>query len=181
VSTDELRQLGSVEAAHITWSPDGTTLAYTGGEADGRELRLVGGDGSNERLLAADIGEAIHGIGPVWSPTGDRIAYQRRDMAFAESHEVVLVNVADGTETVIEPPKADGHKWYPFTVSWSPDGGTLLYVAWNFASETLPEGVIAVPADMPSDATVLIDSINHVPGYYSHRWAPIQMWGRQPG
>ena len=29
VSTGELRQLGSVQAAHITWSPDGTTLAYT--------------------------------------------------------------------------------------------------------------------------------------------------------
>ena len=34
VSTGELRQLGSVEAAHITWSPDGSTLAYTGGERD---------------------------------------------------------------------------------------------------------------------------------------------------
>ena len=58
VSTGELRQLGSVEAAHITWSPDGTTLAYTGGERepDARELGLVDGDGTNERLLVADIG-----------------------------------------------------------------------------------------------------------------------------
>ena len=55
------------------------------------------------------------------------------------------------------------------------------YAAWNFDGETLPGGVIAVPADMPSDATVLIDSIDPVPNYYSHRWAPIQMWGRQPG
>ena len=97
------------------------------------------------------------------------------------------MSVADGTETVIEPPKADGHKWYPFTVSWSPDGTTLLYAAWNFdgqtlpGGETLPEGVIAVPADMPSDATVLIDAVGPVQNYPSHRWAPIQMWGRQPG
>ena len=58
VSTGELRQLGSVEAAHITWSPDGTSLAYTGGERDPdtRELWLVDGDGTNERLLVADIG-----------------------------------------------------------------------------------------------------------------------------
>jgi hypothetical protein len=98
------------------------------------------------------------------------------------------VSVADGTETVIGPPKADGHEWYPFTVSWSPDGTTLLYWAWNFdgqplpgGGETLPEGVIAMPADVPSDATVLIDAIDLVENYSSHRWAPIQMWGRQPG
>ena len=166
------------------------TLAYTGGERepDTRELWLVDGDGTNERLLVADIGHAIHGIGPVWSPTGDRIAYQRceggPDECSGERHEVVLVNVADGTETVIEPPKADGQEWYPFTVSWSPDGTTLLYTAWNWTAacrETLPGGVIAVPADTPSDATVLIDSIDPVPDYYSHRWAAIQMWGRQPG
>ena len=91
------------------------------------------------------------------------------------------MSVAGGTETVIGPPKADGHRWYPFTVSWSPDGTTLLYAAWNSDGETLSGGVIAVPADMPSDATVLIDSMDPVPNYYSHRWAPIQMWGRQPG
>ena len=187
VSTGKLRQLGSVQAAHITWSPDGTSLAYTGGERepDTRELGLVDSDGTNERLLVADIGPTMHGIGPVWSPTGDRIAYQRCEgwpdvECSGERHEVVLVSVADGTETVIEPPKADGHEWYPFTVSWSPDGTTLLYAAWNFDGETLPGGVVAVPADMPSDATVLIDSIDPVPNYYGHRWAPIQMWGRQP-
>jgi Tol biopolymer transport system component len=188
VSSGELRELGSVEAAHIAWSPDGTSLAYMGGERepDTRELGLVDADGTNERVLVADeIGPTMHGIGPVWSPTGDRIAYQRLEApdfeASGERHEVVLVSVADGTETVIEPPTADGHQWYPFTVSWSPDGTTLLYTAWNFDGQSLPGGVIAVPADTPSDATVLSDSIDPVPNYYSHRWTPIQMWGRQPG
>jgi Tol biopolymer transport system component len=180
VSTGELRQLGAVEAAHITWSPDGTTLAYTGGEADAGELWLVDGDGTNEGLLVADLGEANHGIGPVWSPTGDRIAYQRTCCGSAEGHEVVLVNVADGTETVIKPPKADG-VWYPFTVTWSPDGTTLLYAAWSIGGKASSGGVIAVPADMPSDVTVLIDAIDPLPDYYSHRWAPLQMWGRQSG
>jgi hypothetical protein len=188
VSTGGLRRLGSVKAAQITWSPDGTSLAYTGGERETREIGLVDGDGTNERLLVADIRPAIHGIGPVWSPTGDRIAYQRcqggPDVEYecsGERHEVVLVSVADGAQTVIKPPTADGHEWYPFTVSWSPDGTTLLYSAWSFGDETLPGGVIAVPADMPSDATVLIDSIDPVPDYYSHGWTPGQMWGRQPG
>jgi Tol biopolymer transport system component len=191
VSTGEVRQLGSIEAAFVTWSPDGSSLAYTGGERapDTRELRLVDSDGSNERLLVSDMGPAIHGVGPVWSPAGDRIAYQRcvvgpeestgrNPVCSGERHEVVLVRVADGTETVIAPPEADGHVWYPFTVSWSPDGTTLLYAAWRADEETLPGGVIAVPADTPSDAVVLIDAIDPVPNYYSHRWVAVQMWGR---
>jgi Tol biopolymer transport system component len=105
-ATAELSHLGSVKAAHITWSPDGKTLAYTGGETDGPSpyfagrLWLVDGDGTHKRLLVGDTGRVDHGIGPVWSPTGDRIAYQRLLPGRGEAHEVVLVNVADGTQNV---------------------------------------------------------------------------------
>ena len=193
VSTGELSHLGSLEAAQITWSPDGTSLAFTGmdgsslansSESDPGQLVLVDGDGTNERVLVADIGLAVQGLGPVWSPTGDRIVYQRCEGwpdvvgCNGEEHDVVLVSVADGTETVIEPPTADGREWYPYSVSWSTDGTTLLYAAWADDGEG-EDGVIAVPADMPSDARVLSDSIDPG-GYWSHRWTRIQMWGRQP-
>ena len=189
VSTGDLRQLGSIEAAHLTWSPDGSTLAYTGaytGENDPHELWLVDADGANERMLVAEIGDQVHGIGPVWSPTGDRIAYQRRCCGHAETHEVVLVSVADGNQTVIEPPETDGPdgpaRWYPWTVTWSPDGTTLLYTAWRDSGNEPGDGVITVPADTPSDATVLADAIGYlVLGYKDHQWVPIQMQGRQAG
>ena len=180
VTTGELRTLGSAKAAAITWSPDGATLAYTGGETDRSELRLVDADGANERLLVADSGNVGDGIGPVWSPTGDRIAYQRRTTTGGELPEVALVNVADGSETVIEPPELDGRFWYPFHVSWSPDGTTLLYAAWTEDSRSVRTGLIAVPADLPSNATVLTHSIDPS-AIYSHRWTPNQTWGRQPG
>jgi hypothetical protein len=176
VSTDELHRLGSIVAGSVTWSPDGSTLAYEGGDDSRAGLWLVDADGANERLLVADLGEAIHGIGPVWSPTGDRIAYQRLGGWSAEGHEVVLVSVADGTETVIEPPKTGGRVWYPYSVTWSPDGTTLLYTAWTDGGD----GVIAVPADTPGNVTVLTD-LDPVPGHEDHRWVRIQMWGRQPG
>ena len=183
-ATGELGQLGAVEAAHITWSPDGTTLAYTGGETDAGELWLVDGDGANERLLVGDLGKANHGIGPVWSPTGDRIVYQRLIAGRGEAHEVVLVNVADGTERTIAPPVTHGFEagvWYPHAVWWSPDGTTLLYSAWSEEEPGragLGDSVIAVPADRPDAATVLTAGRVSVD---SRSWSPIQAWGRQPG
>jgi hypothetical protein len=76
---------------------------------------------------------------------------------------------------------ADFH-WYPFAVWWAPDGTTLLYAAWNDGIGTGGEvtGLIAVPADQPNHATVLIaNGSDMVPSGSSHQWA-IQMWGRQP-
>lgn len=183
--TGKLSRLGEVKAAHITWSPDGKTLAYTGGEADARGLWLVDADGSNKRLLVSDMGSANHGIGPVWSPAGDRIAYQR--LTQGEEHEVVLVNVADGTQRTIAPlvatskqfrvDRSENFHWYPWAVWWAPDGTTLLYAAWNdgiLGASAEVTALIAVPADRPHHATILIDG-----GNGGHQW-PIQLWGRQP-
>jgi Tol biopolymer transport system component len=148
-------------------------------------------------LLVGDLGEANHGIGPVWSPTGDRIAYQTLIPDGGEGHEVVLVNVADGTQRTIAPLVTHGSKrfradrsvhshWLPFAVWWSPDGTTLLYAAWSDAgpgySGPVWSGLLAVSANRPNHATVLIASgieRDLVPSGTSHQW-PIQMWGRQP-
>jgi Tol biopolymer transport system component len=184
-TTGELSRLGDVYAGAITWSPDGTTLAYTGGGTDPKQLWLVDADGTNQRLLVGDMGSAVHGIGPVWSPTGDRIAYQRVINGLGEAHEIVLVNVADGTQRTIAPPMDNGSKhrhWYPYAVWWSPDGTTLLYAAWSEDNRAHPDpqprGWIAVPADRPGDATVLISGTGP-PDVHDHQWV-IQMWGRQP-
>lgn len=186
-STDELRQLGSVRAAHLTWSPDGTTLAYTGGENDADGLWLADADGANERLLT-HVGNANHGVGPVWSPTGERIAYQRLLSGSGERHEVVLVDVADGTQTIVEPPVTEGpnglESWYPYSVTWSPDGATLLYSAWSHSQEGTggtPAGVLVVLADTPTDVTVLTDQSGLTGFVYDHPWVLGQMWGREPG
>ena len=187
VSTGELGRLGSVEAGEITWSPDGTTMAYTGGDPTAPQLRLVGAGGGDDRLLLADPGTSLHGIGPVWSPAGDRIVYQRSCCGSGEGSEVVLVNVADGTLRVIEPPRTDGPdgplRWYPFFVTWSPEGTTLLYAAWSQLRIGQPDyqRLLAVPADRPGDATEIPFTHASVTGYSEHRWVQVHMWARQPG
>jgi WD40 repeat protein len=176
MSTGELHQLGSRSAETITWSPDGSTLAYRTGDDGGRgSLWLVDADGSDERLLVADAGSAIHGIGPVWSPTGESIAYQRQ-VGCCEGHEVVLVSVSDGSETVVETPPG----WHPFHVTWSPDGTTLLYTGWNQEVDGGLTARILVPVDSPGDVTVLAD-FGGATDYVAHRGVFTQAWGRRPG
>ena len=182
--TGDRHRLGGVIAANIAWSPDGKTLAYTRGEdyADPLTLRLVDADGTHNRLLVRDPGGVNHGIGPVWSSAGDRIVYQRLIPGRGEAHVVVLVRVADGTTRVIAPPRPNGSKWHwdPYAVWWAPDGKTLLYSACPDEAGIAGGGIIAVPADQPNDAKMLIAGLGAVPYEHDHAWAPLQMWGRQP-
>ena len=80
VTADETRPLGGAGADSVAWSPDGRTIAFTrippGLNDSHHDLWLMDADGTNERILVPDI-RAMHGLGPVWSPDGERIAYQR--------------------------------------------------------------------------------------------------------
>ena len=81
VTTDETRPLGGAGAEYVDWSPDGRTIAYftrtsPNSPDENVEFWLMDADGTNERIVVPEVG-AMHGLGPMWSPDGERIAYQR--------------------------------------------------------------------------------------------------------
>src|SRR5687768_6108842 len=90
-----MRSLAStLGATSFTWSPDGRRIAYAtiaNATADAEnEIRVVDIESGEDELLVARYG-ALHGIGPVWSPDGETIVYQRL-IGSGERHEVVLVS-----------------------------------------------------------------------------------------
>ena len=121
----------------LTWAPDGSRIAYQRGRSDGgdmdQEIWVVEVDGSGEHRIARGFG-AIYGVGPVWSPTEDRIVYQRMKHAGTEAHDVVLVTPDGGSEVFLPDLHLPGDdasvSRRPDSVTWSPDGKELLYSAW---------------------------------------------------
>ena len=185
---------GTVGARALTWSPDSRFIAYTGR----RELRVIDVDTQRERVLASGF-EAIHGIGPVWSPDGERIVYQRvcrshpadASRTCREQHEVVVVTPGDPADqsavarevvTVAKSTEGSGSYLFPFRVTWSPDGEYLLYLAWSEVRPRLPVSLVAVPVDRQAPAVVLSQLEGIVPhdGYPDTAAAPVQTWGRRP-
>jgi Tol biopolymer transport system component len=192
-SGDMRNLVGPSGVTSLTWSPDGGRIAYQRGrnsDGDGldQEIWVAQVDGSGEYLLASGF-SSIHGIGPVWSPTGDRIVYQRMHGS-GEGHEVVLVT-PDGESEVVLPdlrlPGSDESDaaWYPWRVTWSPDGTELLYAAWSWEGPPVGEpertALISLPLDRGSDPVVLHEDAN-LSVYDGDKGStvPIQSWGRRP-
>lgn len=185
----EIRTLvGPSGVSSLTWSPDGMRIAYQRGrtrtsDGDHQEIWVAQVDGGGEYLLASGF-SSIHGIGPVWSPTGDHIAYQRS--AGSERHWVVLVTPDGESEVVLPhlrlPGTDESAPWFPFRVTWSPDGRELLYTAWSWpAGSEERTALITVPIDRGSDPAVLHEDTN-LSVYDGEKGAtvPIQSWGRRP-
>jgi len=118
-------------------SPDRTTVVYTAlreeefGRTGGSDLWVINVDGGDGRLLLDCAQEVVPVAcsGPVWSPDGRWLIYERRDIASVGDPLALTslwwLEVPTG-ET--GPVFQDGG-WPGFNPSWSPDGQWLSYAS----------------------------------------------------
>jgi Tol biopolymer transport system component len=189
-----LRSLDETRGAvNLAWSPDGRRIAWAGliGDDDSSVgLQVLDVETGRQEVLAPVYG-AVHGIGPVWSPDGETIAYQRcpGGSCRGERHEVVLVTPGGASDEGAFPAQrviafgataqgTDG-PFFPYRVTWSPDGEHLLYLAWE---EGGPATLVAIPVD-PEETPVVVARIEGIvpyEGYPDTTLVPTQAWGRAP-
>jgi Tol biopolymer transport system component len=187
VASGQTRTLeGTLGATSFTWSPDGGRIAYATG--DSRHGLLIIDLATEEQRIVSEYFRAIHGIGPVWSPDGESIVYQR-STGSGERHDVIVVwpddLSADGTPREEVVPlferSADGSETWltPYWVNWSPDGQHLMFVGWSANTDPLL-GVVPVAPGSPSAILVTEQDVAVNPVYDSGPFVPIQSWGRVP-
>ena len=126
------------------WSPDGNRIAFTASatpeptpndegvaapfEPDWRVLLVVATGGG----VAEEVGP---GVGPAWSPQGDRLAYLDGagritvvDIVTDARRIIPDAPIPPGTELSDYNNEGGGGIWRPHPPRWSPDGKRLLFV-----------------------------------------------------
>ena len=98
------------QAAWLTYSPDGSRVAYTTRQS----LVVAATDGSEAHDVFGD-----YAFRPVWSPTGDRIAFDS-----AHVTELRVLEVATGTVTLLA--KQHGSDVLD-AIDFSPNGNRILF------------------------------------------------------
>ena len=104
---------GTVGAAWPSWSPDGRRIAFSTSDApeQGSRIYVIDVDGTHRHLVA-------NGVGPVWSPRGDVIAYR----SSCGVVRLVTPTGKDATHGATNGCPGIGPPGWPV---WSPDGRTI--------------------------------------------------------
>jgi Tol biopolymer transport system component len=118
---------------HIDWSPDGQSIAFTASfvpmsdERNTQELYLVNLS-SPEPEIRQLTDNDVADYGPVFSPDGSRLAFERIDWR-SPVWQVVIIDLATAAETVVAGGERESQKGKLFASNpdWSSDGSRLLF------------------------------------------------------
>jgi TolB protein len=109
--------VGVDSGPRVTWSPDGSRLAFSDAAGAGGRIRVVRADGSGELRIGDST---LSAWDPAWSPDGGRIAF--RGGRGAEQLGVAMVS-PDGTDLRWLLLADDVDATTP--VAWAPDGSRI--------------------------------------------------------
>ena len=93
----------------VTWSPDGTRLAYQDAE---QRVAIISADGGTPKVVSRE------GETPAWSPDGKRLAFLRvkacGSYGACARARIVVVDLVSGTDHVVGPKFGE-----PLSLSWT--------------------------------------------------------------
>jgi TolB protein len=143
--------IGRGHGEYPTWSPDGSQLAFAGGNY--YDIHVMTSDGSSTIALTQ---QPAYDMGPAWSPDGQWIAYHTQVDSYPNVSEPGL-----GPEMEIHLIRPDGSEDHAITSdenddsfpTWSPDGKHLVWQRDGQLVAARPDGTGMVtlgPGTFPS-------------------------------
>lgn len=106
----------------LSWSPDGTKLAFISTARNEYQLYTVDADGGNLHQWTTRSSQGILQL--AWSPDGTRIAYIGFLSGTPNDGMVGVVDVTSGETQTLDQIHSSN-----FPLSWSPDGEQVIYAA----------------------------------------------------
>ncbi len=145
------RQVGdpNLDARSPAWSPDGSTIAFGGGNAAQEvDLYVMGSDGSNVRRLGTTKGMDWAFVHVDWSPDGSTIVGQAGSAADINNWDIWVTNADGSGETDISNDTFTDDQG----PSYAPDRPAIAWLRGTIAVQE-PNGApadLAGPAGVPS-------------------------------
>ncbi len=139
-------------------SPDGTQVAYSWwgeNEEDLWDLRIVGIDGSDERVVYSNKEAQLAWAAPDWSQDGAQllVLLQKRDLIY----QIALISVATGSARILR--SLDWRR--PGKMVLSPDGRFVLY-DFPPTPESRHRDIYVLSTDATSNTPLVADAANDI-------------------
>ena len=110
-----------LQTSYISWSPDGSKIAYVSSRNGQYNIRLANADGSNDAQLTESADSNLFFHCPLWSPDGKRIAFTSKTRGAKPTYSVLVIDVeTKNSKTVTQ------QQTFYRLISWLPAGNKLV-------------------------------------------------------
>ncbi|MFH1849881.1 MAG: DPP IV N-terminal domain-containing protein [archaeon] len=149
----------------LSWSPDGSKIAFVSDRDGNNEIYVMDANGKNQTRITHN---SANDYNPSWSPDGSRIAFT----SVRKNIFDIYVIDAEGNETnLTHSPTYDGHP------SWSPDGSKIAFVSDRDGNNE----IYVMDANGKNQTRITFDEHNdHSPSWWSPNRLPAPPSNRAP-
>ena len=121
--------------SYLTWSPDGTRLAFYVGQYPKQQLYVINADGSNLTNLTNNPDNEIYNGNVAWAPDSSQIAFYGSEEVgdiLGNKQNIYAIAVKGGKPTNLTKKPGEYDE-----INWSPDGKQIAFVLGEFSQQKI--------------------------------------------